>query len=356
MKPVEIAGRLSLGALALGLAAAVWAMYGPGLLAPVAWTPPPGRHHPPTGDLAGLERIELPDGHAPEDVAVDSLGRVYAGIHDGRVLRWTDLSASPETLFDTGGRPLGLAFDAEGRLVIADATRGILRWPEGGPLQTLTETCGDAPLTFADDLEVGSDGTIWFSEASSRWRLPAWKMDFLESRASGRLCAWLPTTGKTLEVLGDLHFANGVAVDPEGRFVLVVESSRYRVRRLWLMGARAGEHDVLIDDLPGVPDGISTGTQGTFWIAIASPRNPLLDRLAGWPAVRRILGRLPPALQPAPIRSARIMGVNADGAVLADRVDPEGTGIWAVTNVREAGGWLYLGSLMDTAWARVPRP
>lgn len=349
-------GRLLLGTLALGLAGAVWAMYAPGPLAPVAWTPPPGRHHPPTGGFGGLERVALPDGHAPEDVAVDAAGRVVVGLEDGRVLRWAAPDAAPETLFDTGGRPLGLAFDREGRLVIADATRGLLRWPEGGPLQTLTETCGDAPLTFADDLEVAADGTIWFSEASTRWRLPAWKMDFIESRPSGRLCAWLPTTGQALEVLADLHFANGVAVDPAGRFVLVVESSRYRVRRLWLTGARAGEHDILIDDLPGVPDGISAGTGGTFWIAIASPRNPVLDRLAGWPAVRRVLGHLPPALQPAPVRSARIMGVDAGGAVLADRVDPAGAGLWAITNVREADGWLYLGSLMDDAWARLPRP
>lgn len=356
MKPAELLGRLGLGAGAIGLAALVWAMYGPGPLAPIAWQPPPGRHHPPTGDLAGLERVDLPDGHAPEDVAVDGRGRVVVGLEDGRVLRWAAPAASPELLFDTGGRPLGLDFDGEGRLVIADATRGLLRWPEGGPLETLTETCGGSPLTFADDLEVAPDGTIWFSEASTRWRLPAWKMDFIESRPSGRLCAWLPASGQTLEVLGELHFANGVAVDPEGRFVLVVESSRYRVRRLWLTGAKAGQHDIFIDDLPGVPDGISRGTAGTFWIALASPRNPVLDALAGWPALRRAVGRLPPSLQPAPIRSARVMGVDAAGAVLADRLDPEGRGIWAVTNVREADGWLYLGSLMDHAWARVPRP
>lgn len=356
MKPTEVAVRLMLGVAALGMAAAVWGMYGPGPLAPIAWTPPPGRHHPPTGDLAGLERVELADGHAPEDVAVDRQGRVVAGLEDGRVLRWADPGATPELLFDTGGRPLGLAFDGQDRLVVADATRGLLRWPDGGPLQTLTETCGGSALTFADDLEVAPDGTIWFSEASTRWRLPAWKMDFLESRASGRLCAWLPTSGETLEVLADLHFANGVAVDPGGRFVLVVESSRYRVRRLWLTGAKAGQHDIFVDDLPGVPDGISAGSDGTFWVAIASPRNPILDGLAGWPALRRLLGRMPPALQPAPIRSARVMGLDATGAVLADRVDPEGRGIWAVTNVREADGWLYLGSLMDTAWARVPRP
>lgn len=347
---------MALGLIALGLAACVWAMYGPGPLAPVAWTPPAGRHHPPTGDLSGLERVALPDGHGPEDVAVDSQGRVVVGLADGRVVRFDDAMEPPETLFDTGGRPLGLVYDHSDRLLIADATRGLLRWPEGGPLQTLTETCGESPLTFADDLEVGPDGTIWFSEASTRWRFPLWKMDFLESRPSGRLCAWLPTTGRTLEVLGDLHFANGVAVDPSGHFVLVVESSRYRVRKLWLTGARAGKHEVLIDDLPGVPDGISAGSDGMFWIAIVSPRSSLLDGLAGWPSLRRAFGRLPPALLPAPGRSARVMGVDGDGGVAVDRVDPQGAGIHAVTNVREADGWLYLGSLMDTAWARVPRP
>src|SRR5438094_7175536 len=67
-------------------------------ISPQAWTPPPAP--PLTGQyqqnsrLAGIERLSLGTnasrpgtGFAPEDVALDALGRIYAGVDDGRIMR-----------------------------------------------------------------------------------------------------------------------------------------------------------------------------------------------------------------------------------------------------------------------------
>ncbi len=351
--------------VALGLLAALFgALLGylltwPVPIAPEPWTAP--RYDPaawqPTGDLAGLERVALPAAHGPEDVEVDARGRVFAGLHDGTLLRWDDLTAPPTVLANTGGRPLGLHWDAQGRLLVADAFAGLLRVdPDSGAIEVLATRCGGLPLVFTDDLETAPDGTIWFSDASVRFPQSDWGLDIIENGPNGRLCAYDPQTGLVTEALDGLYFANGVAVSPGGDFLLIAETSRYRIRKLWISGPRAGEHAVLVDNLPGFPDGISTGTDDTYWIAIASPRNSVLDAAADKPWLRRLIVRLPDAVQPAPERTARAIGIDGEGRVKHDLFDPTGASLHVVTSVQERDGWLYLGSLVDDALARVRRP
>lgn len=309
-----------------------------------------------TGTLATAERIELPSGHGPEDIDVDTQGRIYAGLEDGRILRWDSVDGEPVLFVDTGGRPLGLDWDQSGRLLVADGVAGVLAIDVDGRVEVLATECGEQPLGLADDLAAAADGSIWFSDASLRFGLREWKHDFFESRPNGRLCVWEPATKKAREVLGEMYFANGVAVDPGQEFVLVTESTRYRVLRVWIAGERAGEHEVIIDNLPGIPDGISTGSNGVFWIAIASPRDPSIDGIASLPWVRKMVFRLPAFVHPAPKRTARIIGIDRDGKVVHDLFDPKGEQTWMVTSVQERAGHLYLGSLADHAWARIPVP
>jgi sugar lactone lactonase YvrE len=225
-----------------------------------------------------------------------------------------------------------------------------------GQVTVLTSTCGGSPLVFTDDLDVASDGTIYFSDASVRFSQKHWKLDIVESRPNGRLCAYDPRAKETREVLRDLYFANGVALDPSGEFVLVNETSRYRVRKLFIAGPRKGEHEIVIENLPGFPDNLSSGAGGLFWIAIASPRNRIVDALAGAPFLRKVILRLPEAIQPKPEHTARAIAIDASGRVRFDFFDPTGTPIFMITSVEERGGWLYFGSLQDEAVARMRSP
>lgn len=352
---LRVLGALGAGVASLGAYLLAW----PVPVEPEAWAP--GAHDAgawqPTGGLPGLARVSLSDGHGPEDVEVDSEGRVIAGLHDGRILRWpAGGRGEPELLADTEGRPLGLHWDLEGRLLVADAWRGLLRLEHTGELSVLATRCGGEELVFTDDLDVAADGTVWFSDASTAFRQPDWKLDLIENRARGRLCRWRPGEVEGTEVLDGLYFANGVALDPSGDFVLVNETSRYRVRRLWLQGPRAGEDEVLVEDLPGFPDGISTGSEGRFWIAVASPRNALVDALGPRPSLRKVLVRLPAWAQPAPEHTARVVAVDARGRVIHDLFEGTDPALHVVTSVQERAGRLYLGSLVDTAWAWLPVP
>jgi len=326
---------------------------------PAAWQAPEAPSlegiYAPNRKLAEVTRIRLREGRGPEDIAVDVRGLVYGGLEDGRIVRYDPDAARFEKFTETGGRPLCLHFDASGNLIVADAVRGLLSIDEGGTLTVLATEADGEPFGFTDDLDVGPDGTIYFSDASRLLGHRQWKLDALQHRPLGRLLAYDPGTRQVRTLMPSLCFANGVAVDPDGRFVLVNETWTYRIWRYWLQGERAGESEILIENLPGFPDGISAGTD-TFWVALASPRNARLDSLADKPFLRKVVARLPGFLQPKERRYAFVLGVDGDGRVTHNLQDPDGERFSMVTSVQEHDGRLYLGSLKQPAFAFLERP
>ena len=222
---------------------------------PLAWDAPAAPQMTgvlePNDTLMKAELLGQGQLHGPEDTAVDSQGRVYAGLADGRVVR-LEASGKVETFVDTGGRPLGMDFDAAGNLILADAWKGLLRIDPQGKVETLATEADGVPFAFTDDLDIASDGRIYFSDASSKFHQPDYILDLLEARPHGRLLRYDPSTGKTEVLLKDLYFANGVALSANEDFVLVNETYRYRITRYWLKGEKAGQHEVFIDNLPGL--------------------------------------------------------------------------------------------------------
>jgi len=326
----------------------------PSPIDPVAYEPAPGR--PLEGVLAPDEALRsaelLAQGRVlgPEDVAVDAGGRIYGGQEDGRIVRLSPDGAAVETVADTGGRPLGLAWQLPDRhssnLLVADAQQGLLSVSSVGEVTVLATEARGRPFGFTDDLDVAPDGTVYFSDASSQFGIDEYLYDLLEARPHGRLLAFDPVTGITTVVLDELYFANGVAVSPDGEFVLVNETYRYRIRRVWLRGPKAGISEIFIDGLPGFPDGISSNGRGTFWVALFTVRNPQVDDVfhpRPWAKAR--LALLPRFLWPKPEPYGLVLGLDRDGKIVDAFHDPDGHRVREITSVEEVDGALYLGTL-----------
>jgi sugar lactone lactonase YvrE len=257
---------------------------------------------------------------------------------------------------NTGGRPLGIELLGDGRLLVCDVRRGLLAVdPEGGAVEVLVDRVAGEPMLFCNNAAVAADQTVYFSDSSRRFGIDHWRGDILEHSGTGRLLRRDP--GGAVELLLDgLQFANGVALGPGESFVTVAESGAYRLTRLWLAGERAGQRDVLVDNLPGFPDNLAAGFSGLIWVALGAPRNPLLDRLHRLPPVlRRAVWALPGRLQPQPVRTLWGLAVDATGSLVHDLQGP-GDHYSFVTGVREHGGRLYLGSLTQHAIAVLDLP
>jgi sugar lactone lactonase YvrE len=318
-------------------------------IAPQVWRPP-SAPRAKTDPLPPLTVVQV-NGFGPEDVLVDK-GHVFTGVDDGRILRLTPDGRRLDTVADTGGRPLGLELYPDGRLLVCDAKRGLLLVDRrNGDLEVLVDRGPE--LRVCNNAAVAADGTVYFTDSTSRFDLDHWKADVLEHNGTGRLLRRTPD-GEVDELLTGLHFANGVALAPDESWVVVASSGSYRLDKVELP---SGRHSALAESLPAFPDNIATGSDGLVWVAMASPRIAALDlahRLH--PAVRKAVWALPEPLQ---VKEKRVVWVRAlDGAtgrVVHDlrAVRPD---YHMVTGVREADGVVYLGSLNERAIAHFALP
>ena len=335
---------------------------GPRLIHPAkaeATTPPPltGAWSPTDTRLDTVEKRPLPRGVGPEDVAIDADGGVLAGGDDGSIWRWprdfvAGSGTEPDLVAETGGRPLGIEIDPrDGSVIVCDAWRGLLRLtPDGGVTELATKASG-TPIVFCNNAAVARDGTVFFTDSSTRYPLSAWKKDVLEHRPNGRLLRWEPGAQQAEVVWEELYFPNGVALTPDETALLLVETSTHRLIRFPLTGTTAGD-PVELADLPAYPDNMSPVGDGTFWIALPSPRLPIEERLLPHPRVRQAAALLPDRLQPQPKRYGLVAQVDANGTVLRTFHGPTGS-YRMVTGVRQDGDSLWMGSLTEPAIARV---
>ena len=334
--------------LALVAAGAAYLAVTPSPIEPLAWQAPQAPLMTgvlePNDTLMKAELLGLGQMHGPEDTAVDGQGRLYSGLHDGRIVRLVS-DGSLETFADTGGRPLGMDFDAAGRLIVADAYKGLLAIDPQGRIQVLSTEAEGVPFKFTDDLDIAGDGTIYFSDASSRFAQPDYLLDLLEARPHGRLLSYAPASGETRVLLKDLYFANGVALSAAEDFVLVNETYRYRITRYWLKGEKAGSHDTFIDNLPGLPDNLQGDRNGTFWVAMPTPRKADADFLHRHPWLKAQLAKLPRALWPKAIPYGLAIAIDEQGEIIQSLHDTSGTHLRMITSVKPVGDYLYLGSL-----------
>ncbi|MFI1178903.1 SMP-30/gluconolactonase/LRE family protein [Streptomyces sp. NPDC020799] len=324
---------------------------------PVVWRPPP-RPRAAAGRRTTMPapRLLPIGGEGPEHLALDASGKLLTGVADGRILRVDPDGGHVEQVARTGGRPLGLHALPDGRFLVCDAYRGLLRIdPASGAVETVLSEAAGEPLRVCSNVTVTRDGTVYVSDASRRFPLHLWKGDLLEHSGTGRVVRWVPGSEPEV-VLDGLQFANGVCLAPDESFLVVAETGSYRLRRLWLTGPRAGADDVFADNLPGFPDNLTTGGSGLIWVALASARDVMVDLLhRHHPALRKAVWSLPPALLPDARRTAWVRGLDAEGRTVHD-LRRDGRAYHMVTCALEDGGRLHLGSLVEHAVATVPLP
>lgn len=343
------------GVLLVLLLAGFWLLPSP--VDSQAWNPP--EPPPMTGKLAPNEHLKQADllalgqVYGPEDTTVDHRGRIYTGTQDGYIMRvWPDGRA--EKWVETGGRPLGLVFDADGRLIVADAWKGLLAITPDGSIEVLTTEADGLPFGFTDDVDIAPDGRIYFSDASSRFNQPDYRLDLMELRPHGRLLRYDPASGVTETLVDDLYFANGVAVSPEGDYVLVNETWKYRIQKHWLSGANQGRTELFAANLPGFPDNLAMDDTGRVWVAFPTLRNEQVDGLHPTPWLKDLVAKLPESLQPAVQEYGLALALDSGGEVIASLHDTDGGHLQEITSVNPHAGMLYFGSLHNDRIGRLP--
>ncbi|RLN15965.1 protein STRICTOSIDINE SYNTHASE-LIKE 13 [Panicum miliaceum] len=325
----------------------------------------------------------------PESIEFDGEGRgPYAGLADGRVVRWMGEEAGWETFAvmnpcwsekvcangansttrkqhdkeEFCGRPLGLRFHKEtGELYVADAYYGLMAVARSGGVATsLAREAGGDPIRFANDLDVHRNGSVFFTDTSMRYSRKDHLNILLEGEGTGRLLRYDPGTGAVHVVLKGLVFPNGLQISEDQRFLLFSETTNCRIMRYWLEGPRTGELEVFAN-LPGFPDNVRSNGKGQFWVAIDCCRTPAQEVFAKQPWLRTAYFKFPLTLRMLTRRAATRMHtvlalLDGEGRVVEVLEDRGREVMKLVSEVREVGRKLWIGTVAHNHIATIPYP
>lgn len=377
------AGKLNGLALWVTPAVALVAYLGlwPTPVEPVAWQPPKDLGytgaHAPNDKLAELQQWSLASGQEGPEFIVAHNGVLYTGLSNGDVLKINTDGQQPEIVVNTGGRPLGLDVDEQGRVLVADGMRGLLRIVGQGTdakietlLDKISHPVANDRIRYADAVKIGPGGIIWLTDASRRFGAKEWGgtfeasvLDTLEHSCTGRVIAQDPKTLAARVALAGMCFPNGIEFSRDGKTMYVSETGTYRIlavdlAKLSVVRTAEGDNGVptldqamqqgavriFVDNLPGFPDNLTRSPGGRLWVGLTKPRSHVIDAAAQHPFIRQLTLRLPRFLWPVPKAYGHVIAFDENGKVVDDLQDPSGA-YPETTLATEADGRLFIQSL-----------
>lgn len=166
------------------------------------------------------DRIDLPNGFAPEGIAMGKGTTFYTGSLAGAGIWRGDVAAGDGSLLVTGGGPfVGMKVDAWGRLWVAGGPAGngyVFDADTGEPIASFLFAV--AP-TFVNDVVITRDAA-WFTDSM---RPVLYRVDIDEDGPIGAVST-VDLSGQVAFVDGAFNF-NGIAASRDGRTLLVVNST-----------------------------------------------------------------------------------------------------------------------------------
>lgn len=173
------------------------------------------------------------------------------------------------------GGPIGNAYDSEGRRYTCEfRERRITRTSKNGKVEVLAARFEGKRLNAPNDIVVRRDGHIYFTDPAFGNQQDTRELDFYG--------VFHLTPKGEMEAIAKLKTRpNGLALSPNGRTLYVTDSDAKCVRAYDL--TRSGDLDrsspassdggagrVIVEKIPGVPDGIRSDEKGNLWVAANS--------------------------------------------------------------------------------------
>jgi hypothetical protein len=139
---------------------------------------------------------------------------------------------------------------------------------------------------------------------------------------------------------------NGIALDGKQENILLNETGKYRIWKISITAKNIspldseGKAEIIVDNLPGLPDNLLQGKEGKYWVGLVSPRNSFLDYSADKAWLRSVVMRIPHSLWPRGEGYAHVICMNEEGDILYDFQGPD-LSYRQITGVTETEDQLY---------------
>jgi len=211
----------------------------------------------------------------------DSLGLLFSDINANTVYRWTPASGATIHL-KPSGKSNGLAWDAQGRLLLAlQGDRKVVRQERDGALTVLAERYEGKKLNSPNDMAVKSDGALFFTD-------PPYGISAAQQELGYCGIFRISITGSLYLLDKTLSRPNGIAFSPDETLLYVADAE---VRKIYVW-------DVVSDSLlankrlfaamspSGYADGMKVDAAGNLFatgpggIWVYAPDGKLLQKIA----------------------------------------------------------------------------
>ncbi len=328
-------------------------------LQPMSWQPPQKPVLENTlkenDKLLTSQKIPLQGWYGPEDIVFDKQGNLYCGVHiakrdfsDGRILKISP-EGDIEVFYDAGSWVAGLHFDSHNNLIALSHKQGLISISLKKVVTVLAgKDENEKPFLIPNGLDIASDGNIYFSNTShdAPYDIKYGRKLIMELRPNGGLYQYSPKTKKVTTLIDGTYFGNGVVLSKNEDFILMTETTKYRIIRYWLKGEKMGETEIFMDNLPGFPNGISIREDGSFWLGFSTRRNDALDKIHPKKGMKKLIYGLPEFMQPKQNEYGMVLNISEEGEILSSLYDTTGKIIPEAGAVKEYQGNLYIGGDM----------
>ncbi|PQB06879.1 hypothetical protein BST83_06735 [Polaribacter filamentus] len=300
--------------------------------------------------LVSSDKIQLDGWFGPEDILFDGFGNLYTGVHnedfsDGRILKIYP-SGKIEEFYNSGSWVAGIHFDKEQNLIALSHKQGLISINTMKEVKILAATDENGkPFFIPNGLDIADNGMMYFSNTSeiSSYTIKYGRKIIMEMKPLGGLYSYNPETEEIKTLIEGTYFGNGVVISKDQNYLLMVETTKYRVIKYWLSGTKAGQTEIFIDNLPGFPNGISIREDGSYWLGFSTKRNEALDKIHSKKVMKKFIYSLPEFMQPKAETFGMIMNVSEEGEIIESLFDTNGKVLPEAGAVKEFNGHLYIG-------------
>jgi sugar lactone lactonase YvrE len=183
----------------------------------------------------------------------------FSDCHNFRVMRVKPGAGAAEIVAPLEGRPSGMDFFPDGRLLVAGAIDRKLWWVIDGR----TELAADLSMHTSgllNDMIVDAQGRAWIGDTG--FNLAAGGRE-----RPGTLFSWSPEEG-VRRAAENIRFPNGLAITPDGRTLYLAETFASAITAFDLSPDGTLSNRRIHAQLEGRPDGMCLDADGGLWVAL----------------------------------------------------------------------------------------
>jgi gluconolactonase len=189
---------------------------------------------------------------------------LFSDIPNNKIHRYDPADGSVSLFRDHPGAPNGLALDAERRLIICEqGNRKLTRISSSGRVEVLADSYEGKPLNSPNDLDITSDGSIYFTD-------PPFGINLSQQEQPYNGVYRLTPDGVLSRLINDFQRPNGIVFASDYMKVYLIDTARKHVKVYDVLSDGSFVNGKVFAEIAskrfGIPDGMDVDDQGNVFI------------------------------------------------------------------------------------------